>query len=483
VACGGGASAPGDAPAEFAVTQTSPPANASDVGPRTEIRILFSRPVDADTLSDTAVRVFAPDNREIRGLRQVDRFSPTTVTFQPIEDFFDGATHTLTVTTELRDTSGQPLTSAHQSNFTITVAPDLPTQIIVGNFGERLNGGRWFHKATLMPDNRILVAGGYAAGSTPSTLVEVFDPFTRQASIQSTSLAQPRARQVQIRMVNGDVLIAGGESNDFPLTALASTEIFDTSTRTMRSAAPMHFARSAATALALPNSTILVSGGQALDGGGNFFFRDDAEIYDPDTNTWTLVDGAMDRGRSGHGTWLLGNGDVLVMGGTSAEPSAQILDLTLGEFSAATSLPASAHIFGSSVQLADGRPLYVGGSGTRAFTIYDEDFGFLAGLNSIQDERVFATAHTLADGRVVLIGGTDFTRNPALLQRTIDVMIPEGATGRFFRVPNFLLPRPTSHHASVLDSNGDVWILGGLPTVFADGGLRQVTALFFSAED
>ena len=482
VSCGGGGSSPGDPPVEFAVSQTSPPADAFDVAQRADIRIFFSRPVDAATLTDESLRVVAPGNREIRGQRSVSRLSPTTVTFRPLESYLEGTIHTVFVTTAVRDTSGKPLVTAHESQFTTVVPPNLPSPIILGNLGDALTGGRWFHRATLMSDNRILVAGGYGAGSTLQTLVEVFDPLTRQATVQQDRLAQARAQHVQINMSNGDVLIAGGETNDSPFTPIASAELFDASTRKMRAAAPMNFARSAATAVELPNGSILVIGGQSLDAGGQFIFRDDAEIYHPGSNTWTLVNGVMDRGRSGHGAWSLPNGRVLVVGGTSAGPSAQILDIALSEFLVPTTLPTRAHIFGAFTRLADGRAIYFGGSGTREFTIFDEQFGFLAGINAMVDERVFATAHGLSDGRVVLIGGTDFTRNPALLQTTIDVMIPEGATGTIFRVPNFILPKPTSHHASVLDSRGDVWIFGGLPTDFSQGGRRQVTAIFFSAE-
>ena len=80
------------------------------------------------------------------------------------------------------------------------------------------------------------------------------------------------------------------------------------------------------------------------------------------------------------------------------------------------------------------------------------------------------------------MGGTDFSQSPSLIQTTLDVFSPEESTGRVFRVPLVRLPEPTSHHAAVLDTRGDVWLIGGLPTDLALGGLRQVTVIRMSQE-
>ena len=54
----------------------------------------------------------------------------------------------------------------------------------------------------------------------------------------------------------------------------------------------------------------MVTGGY----GGSLFGS--AELYDPSTGNWTLIDN-MNDGRYGHTSSVLANGDVLVTGGWS----------------------------------------------------------------------------------------------------------------------------------------------------------------------
>ena len=67
---------------------------------------------------------------------------------------------------------------------------------------ERNSGGRWFHRATLMSDNRILVAGGYGAASTLQTLVEVFDSI-RQVIAIGAPLYNEGKREACYRVYEG----------------------------------------------------------------------------------------------------------------------------------------------------------------------------------------------------------------------------------------------------------------------------------------
>jgi len=481
VACSGGGS-PAPSPSIFEVTQVAPDDNDSGVAVREDIRIVFSRPVDETSLDAESIKVVTASGKVIHGTRSVSKLTPTTVSFVPVFQFDSATLHRVMISTAVRDDSGQALARAHESRFTTQdPPPPMPGQALVDDLGNVLSGGRWFHQATLLTTGDILVAGGYIATSTTQSLVELIDPVTGQSTVQAAALVQPRARHVQVLLDDGRVLLAGGEIDDVSFSPLLAAETWNPQSHTTTAVAPMHFRRSAATATKLPDGRVLVSGGMSLD-GTTFIFRDDAEIYDPVADTWTVVSSVMNRGRAGHGSWNLSNGDVLVVGGTSAEPSAQRLDGVTGLFESTTTLPVKAHIFGVAATLGDGRPIYFGGSGTRAITIFDETFGFLSTLNTMLSERVFATAHTLADGRILVVGGTDFSNSPALLHTTIDLFAPEDLTGRMWRIPNLTLPVPTSHHAAVLDSAGDLWIIGGLPTAASGSGLRRVTALRLSQE-
>ena len=68
------------------------------------------------------------------------------------------------------------------------------------------------------------------------------------------------------------------------------------------------------TATLLSDGRVLVTGGQSAGDGNDNFVEKAAEIYDPGTGTWTLVD-SMSRARYGHTATLLPDGTVLIAGG------------------------------------------------------------------------------------------------------------------------------------------------------------------------
>ncbi|MHC4939685.1 MAG: kelch repeat-containing protein [Planctomycetota bacterium] len=483
VACGGGSSDPAPSPDSFQVTDVVPASGTDNVPSFTGINVVFSGPVDESTLDRDSFKVVAENGKEIFGEREVGRLTPNLVTFTPWDPFVSGARHTIQVSTALKSTSGKALQSPLVSEFIAEqMLDDLPTQALVVDIPAGLRSGRWFHRATLLPDNRILVTGGYLSSGSIQTRVEVVDPFTETSGVQTAPLITARAAHIQVLLDNGLVLIAGGEAGDAPFQPLAAAELWDRTTSSSAAAAPMNFRRSFAEAVKLPDGRVVVTGGQSLDASGNFVFLDDAEVYDPTTNSWMHIPGPASRGRSGHGNWVLSDGRILLLGGTSSAPSADVLDLTTGQFGAPASFAPFPHIFGAYATLLDGRPVYAGGSGSKSVTLYDEQIGFISGLNGMLTERVFGTATTLPNGRVVLAGGTDFSRSPALLLTTIDLLVPEQGSVRAYRVPNFNLPVATSHHAALMDSIGDLWLIGGLPTDASQPGRRQLTRIRFSLQ-
>ncbi|HET8869142.1 MAG TPA: kelch repeat-containing protein [Aquabacterium sp.] len=68
---------------------------------------------------------------------------------------------------------------------------------------------RHAHTATLMPDGKVLLTGGYSATGMASS-AELFDPATETTQLISSALLG-RAGHGCVLLSNGDVLIAGGE--------------------------------------------------------------------------------------------------------------------------------------------------------------------------------------------------------------------------------------------------------------------------------
>ena len=100
-----------------------------------------------------------------------------------------------------------------------------------------LHDARFAHTATLLPDGRVLVAGGhidFPGGSTLNT-AELYNPAT-ETWTDTDSLGTARYRHTATLLPNGTVLVAVG-LNDFA-GILTSAELYDPMTGSWTSTPP-----------------------------------------------------------------------------------------------------------------------------------------------------------------------------------------------------------------------------------------------------
>ena len=109
------------------------------------------------------------------------------------------------------------------------------------------------------------------------TDAEIFDPATDSWS-PAGSLSNARNRHTATLMPDGRVLAAGGE-NDSGNVAIA--ELYDPDTDSWSATDDLDTARILHTATLLPGGTVMVTGG---GGAGTL---SSAEVYDPDAGLWT----------------------------------------------------------------------------------------------------------------------------------------------------------------------------------------------------
>jgi hypothetical protein len=167
------------------------------------------------------------------------------------------------------------------------------------------------HTATLLPNGKVLVAGGANAGVVVNYLssAEIYDPATgRWTSINSMSVARTSYTATLLR--NGQVLVAGGLQSAGNVTP--SAELFNPSTGQWTAANDMTVARENHTATMLPNGQVLVVAGLGAPSTG---VLSSAELYDPVTGVWTQTSTSMNTARYSHTATALPNGQVLVAGG------------------------------------------------------------------------------------------------------------------------------------------------------------------------
>jgi hypothetical protein len=113
------------------------------------------------------------------------------------------------------------------------------------------------HTATLLPNGKVLIAGGTSDGYSYPNLAELYDPDTGSFSAIG-SMGIPRDRHTATLLSNGKVLFAGGMSNG---SILKSAELYDLATGIFSSTGSMSTPRIYYTATLLPNGKVLAVGG------------------------------------------------------------------------------------------------------------------------------------------------------------------------------------------------------------------------------
>jgi len=149
----------------------------------------------------------------------------------------------------------------------------------------QLRDDRFGHAAALLPDGKVLIVGGksWRVGQADRTLAsaEVYDPLTDTFSPAAGSLKTGRDRPTATPLPDGRILVAGGAAAGGASAMMA--EIYDAGTRVFTDAAPLAEGRMAHDAVLLPGGRVLVAGGWA---GARKATTPTAEIYDSRTNRW-----------------------------------------------------------------------------------------------------------------------------------------------------------------------------------------------------
>jgi hypothetical protein len=260
--------------------------------------------------------------------------------------------------------------------------------------------GRVGHIAVLLRSGKVLIAGGWVGqGGTDSA--ELYDPATGKFTVIARMTTR-RGRPSATLLNDSDVLIAGGEGRTNE--SVASAEIFHAKTLSFQPTGAMHQARVSHTATLLNDGRVLIVGGYA---GG---VASSAELYDPKTGIFTET-GSLSTARCKHTAGLLPDGRVLIAGGSDSRGwngnlnSAEIYDPRTGKFTPASSMNDSRFkLPDEAVQLASGRLLIAGGS--KEVEVFDPVSGkFLVAAGQMNEPWHFMSETKLRDGSVLLAGG------------------------------------------------------------------------------
>lgn len=315
--------------------------------------------------------------------------------------------------------------------------------------GGTLKTGRQSFTSTLLPDGKVLVAGGFISGGTPTNTCEIYDPTTNTWNFTMEPMATMRVHHAATLLNNGKVLVSGGER----ISGGDSAEIFDPSTGTWTTVMPNTIVRDLHTMTVLPNGKVLAVGGLV----GPSMSTDAVNLFDPTSNTWTPAD-SLNQSRCRHSATLLPNGKVLVAGGalngSSTLDSAEIYDPDTDNWVPAGDTLQVARVGFSATLLPNGKTLFVGGSGVSSAEIFDYAVGGLSPTTPppFAALRYAHTTTLLPDGKVLVSGG--FNSVPV---STVDLYDP--ATN--MRTAADTMKTARYEHAATLLPNGKVMVCGG----------------------
>jgi hypothetical protein len=332
-------------------------------------------------------------------------------------------------------------------------------------FTGSMNQSRYGHTATLLPDGKVLVVGGWLA----DTSAELYDPATGIWSVTGSTTGGHRGGHVAVLLPNGKVLVAGGQ---WPGTLYSRTaEIYDPATGTWTPTGDMTVGRgNGPNATLLPDGTVLVAGGH-----GDFptfpqvRVHDTAEIYDPATGTWTPTVGSMSSPHDSHVQELLPDGRVLVAsgntGGGGVTNVSEIYDPATGLFSlTASMITTRSHPRWTSVSLPNGKVLVAGGhfsGNVSAAELYDPATGTWTATGSMTTPREFHAMTLLPGGQVLAAGGGGVDAGGGYSRRS-SAELYDPNSGTWSSVSSMAVPRQAAS-ATVLPS-GVVLVAAGFPT-------------------
>jgi hypothetical protein len=279
--------------------------------------------------------------------------------------------------------------------------------------------------ATVLLDGRVLIVG--SAADSP----QLYDPRTGTFARTGRS-AMNTIYSTATRLADGRVLFVGGfgstttggTETDY---TIATAEIYDPATSQFSLTGSLITARMGHTATLLSDGRVLIAGGSSAVAGTDrrtVPMLASAELYDPKTGEFSAT-GSMTTGRDNATATLLGNGRVLIAGGgdeaNSAVASAELYDPATGKFGPTGSMSAPRFGFNATL-LLDGRVLVSAGNalwagstgqdwGPPVFTIetYEPKTGKFSPAGSVDGKRAYYTTVVLADGRVLFVGGLEWS--------------------------------------------------------------------------
>jgi hypothetical protein len=320
---------------------------------------------------------------------------------------------------------------------------------------------RWGHTATLLPDGKVLIAGGDSSCSLiarpqciPAAGAELYDPET--ATFVNAGAMNTIHPVGGILLPNDKVLFAEGYSTGVP----ASVELYDPSSGEFKIAG-------ASVSLTSVTSAALLNDGRVLLIGYSRY-GPPAEIYD----TAAEASAPVPNWPAGLVAFsilsVLQDGRVLFDAPALFDPRTSTFTPTQNFFSAFDNNPSANLLLGGNVLLTGGNINGQDLNWSEVFYSVDES---IWPTLSMSFARAGHTATLLPDGEVLVAGGVsgfNFATHAHVATDSAEIYDP--ANGAYSLTGSMTAPR--FEHAAVLLKNGQVLVTGGQLTSPPEGPNR-----------
>jgi hypothetical protein len=187
--------------------------------------------------------------------------------------------------------------------------------------------------AALLPDQRMMVIGGYDERGIAEGLLatcDVYNPFTMQ---WGEAGAAPLARKRWghgCASLGGKVYVVGGcslqpdaQPQEAFMETLRCCEVYNSDENTWSACAPLQVARSGSRVVAIDERYLAAIGG-CDDVFGRAETQPTVELYDSTTGQWSLLEWRLENPRTTAAVASIGSGRLLVVGGAPSLSSAEV---------------------------------------------------------------------------------------------------------------------------------------------------------------
>ncbi|MFK8030116.1 MAG: PA14 domain-containing protein [Gammaproteobacteria bacterium] len=241
--------------------------------------------------------------------RRTSTFDPNTLSWSPLPQMFDLRWYATSVTLPNNEifatfgkSSGNRSEKFDAAGNTWIRTPNASMQVLLDEHNA-IGGLEWFPQLAVQPNGRVFHGG-------PTPTLNSFDPVNGAANQVFGQPTGPRARKWGnvVTYDAGKVLLLGGMDPREDVRTLASNVFrvdLNGPAPVITQGAPMNFPRALSNTVTLPNGEVLIVGGNVS--GNNFFDGGSifpAEIYNPQTDSWRIVD-SISIPRNYHSTALL----------------------------------------------------------------------------------------------------------------------------------------------------------------------------------